>query len=150
MSANDQRLMTNVGSDRAQLAHMAKETQATLEATDLDVIADRGYFSSEKILACDKAGITVTLPKPMTSNAKAEERFGKQDLRLSRRREARLSLHHRGEWIGTTPILDQRLSELHHQKSLHHRQRATDHGRVRLLFHLYARARRAPPAPRSG
>jgi transposase len=74
--------VTNVGNDRAQLAHMAKETQATLEATDLDVMADRGYFSSEEILACDKAGITVTLPKPMTSNAKAEGRFGKQDFRF--------------------------------------------------------------------
>lgn len=42
----------------------------------------RGYFSSEEILACDKAGITVTLPKPMTSNAKAEGRFGKQDFRF--------------------------------------------------------------------
>ena len=71
--------VTNVGNDRAQLAHMAKETQATLEATDLDVMADRGYFSSEEILACDKAGITVTLPKPMTSGAKADGRFGKQD-----------------------------------------------------------------------
>ena len=28
-----------------------------------------------------EAGITVTLPKPMTSNAKAEGRFGKQDFR---------------------------------------------------------------------
>jgi transposase len=73
--------VTNVGSDRAQLAHMAKETKATLEATNLDVIADRGYFSSEEILECDKAGITVTLPKPMTSNAKTEGRFGKQDFR---------------------------------------------------------------------
>jgi transposase len=34
---------------------------------------------NEQILECDKAGITVTLPKPMTSNAKAEGRFGKQD-----------------------------------------------------------------------
>jgi hypothetical protein len=73
--------VTNVGSDRAQLAHMAKETKATLAATNLDVIADRGYFSSEEILECDKAGITVTLPKPMTSNAKTEGRFGKQDFR---------------------------------------------------------------------
>jgi transposase len=73
--------VTNVGSDRAQLAYMAKEAKATLEATNLDVIADRGYFSSEEILECDKAGITVTLPKPMISNAKAEGRFGKQDFR---------------------------------------------------------------------
>src|SRR5271155_5744995 len=39
------------------------------------------YFNSEEILACEEAGITVTLPKPMTSNAKAEGRFGKQDFR---------------------------------------------------------------------
>ena len=73
--------VTNVGSDRAQLAHMAKQTKATLEAESLDVIADRGYFSGQEILACDQAGITATLPKPMTSNAKAEGRFGKQDFR---------------------------------------------------------------------
>jgi Transposase DDE domain len=73
--------VTNVGSDRAQLAHMAMQTKTTLEAASLDVVADRGYFSSEEILACETAGITVTLPKPMTSNAKAEGRFGKQDFR---------------------------------------------------------------------
>jgi transposase len=33
----------------------------------------------EKILACHEAGITVTLPKPQTSGAKSEGRFGKQD-----------------------------------------------------------------------
>ncbi len=70
--------VTNVGSDRAQLAHMAKQTKTTLEAASLDVVADRGYFSSEEILECGKAGITVTLPKPMASNSK---RFGKQDFR---------------------------------------------------------------------
>ena len=47
----------------------------------LDAVADRGYFDSEEILACENAGITVTLPKPMTSNSKAQGRFGKQDFR---------------------------------------------------------------------
>jgi hypothetical protein len=74
--------MTGSGrTDRSQLAHVAKETKATLEATSLDVVADRGYFNSEEILACEEAGITVTMPKPMTSNSKAEGRFGKQDFR---------------------------------------------------------------------
>jgi transposase len=73
--------VTNVGTDRSQLAHVAKETKAALEANTLDVVADRGYFNSEEILACEEAGITVTLPKPMTSNSKAEGRFGKQDFR---------------------------------------------------------------------
>ena len=73
--------VTNVGTDRSQLASMAKEAKATLETESLDVVADRGYFSSAEILACEQAGITVTLPKPMTSNSKAEGRFGKQDFR---------------------------------------------------------------------
>jgi hypothetical protein len=60
---------------------VSKEAKATLEAEKLDAVADRGYFNSEEILACEEAGITVTLPKPMTSNSKAEGRFGKQDFR---------------------------------------------------------------------
>jgi hypothetical protein len=55
--------VTNVGTDRSQLAHMAKETKATLEVEKLDAVADRGYFSGEEILACEQAGITVTLPR---------------------------------------------------------------------------------------
>src|SRR5277367_3949472 len=66
--------VTNDGSDRSQLSPVAKEAKVTLEVDNLDAVADRGYFSSEEILACEKAGITVTLPKPMTSNSKAEGR----------------------------------------------------------------------------
>ncbi len=71
--------VTNVGTDRAQLSAMAKQTKAALETDRLDVVADRGYFSSLEILACDKANITVTLPKPLTSGIQAKGRFGKQD-----------------------------------------------------------------------
>src|SRR5256886_9235079 len=73
--------VTNIGTDRSQLAHVAKETKATLEAESLDVVVDRGYFNSEQILACEEAGITATLPKPMTSNSKAQGRSAKQDFR---------------------------------------------------------------------
>jgi transposase len=73
--------VTNVGTDRSQLARMAKQTKATLETDSLDVVADRGYFSSEEILACEEASITVTLPKPQTSGNKAKGRFVKQDFR---------------------------------------------------------------------
>ena len=71
----------NEGSDRAQLSPMAKAAKATLGVEKLDAVADRGYFSGEEILACDSAGITVTLPKPMTSGMLARGRFGKQDFR---------------------------------------------------------------------
>jgi len=73
--------VTNDGTDRSQLSHVANETKAVLGVEQLDAVADRGYFNGEEILACEEAGITVTLPKPMTSNSKAEGRFGKQDFR---------------------------------------------------------------------
>ena len=72
--------VTNVGHDRAQLADMAEQSQSGAASwSKLEAVADRGYFDSQEILACEKAGVTVTLPKPMTSGAKAEGRFGKQD-----------------------------------------------------------------------
>jgi transposase len=71
--------VTNVGSDRSQLASTAQAAKVALQTEKLDVVADRGYFNGEEILACEEAGITVTLPKPMTSGSKAEGRFGKQD-----------------------------------------------------------------------
>jgi len=73
--------VTNQGTDRAQLSDMAKQTKAALQVDKLDVVADRGYFSSDEILTCDQANIMVTLPKPLTSGIKAKGRFGKQDFR---------------------------------------------------------------------
>ena len=71
--------VTNRGSDRSQLANMAKQAKAILQVEELAAVADRGYFSSLEILECAEAGITVTLPKPLTSGAKSQGRFGKQD-----------------------------------------------------------------------
>jgi transposase len=71
--------VTNVGSDRSQLANTAQAAKAALHVDKLEAVADRGYFNGKEILACDATGITVTLPKPMTSGAKSEGRFGKQD-----------------------------------------------------------------------
>ena len=71
--------VTNSGSDRAQLANVAKQAKAVLQTETLEAVADRGYFNSPEILACHEAGITVTLPKPFTSGSKVDGRFGKQD-----------------------------------------------------------------------
>jgi len=86
--------VTNVGTDRSQLAHVAKEAKAALEVEKLDAVADRGYFNSEEILACEEAGITVTLPKPMTSNSKAAGRFGKQDFRYVAAEDVYVAIKH--------------------------------------------------------
>jgi len=62
-----------------ELPHRPDPLPPILHVDELEAVADRGYFDGEEILACDRAGITVTLPKRMTSGAKSEGRFGKQD-----------------------------------------------------------------------
>jgi transposase len=71
--------VTNVGHDRGQLANMAAQAKAAMGAERLEVLADRGYFDGEEVLACQALGVTPYVPKPMTSGAKAMGRFGKQD-----------------------------------------------------------------------
>jgi len=71
--------VTNTGHDRDQLAAMAAKAKAAMGVETLDVLADRGYFSGEEVLACEPLGVTPYVPKPLTSGAAAEGRFGKPD-----------------------------------------------------------------------
>lgn len=71
--------VTNDGSDRGQLSPIAKLARQAMGAEKLSVVADRGYFKSEEILACHQSDITVYVPKPMTSGAKADGRFSNAD-----------------------------------------------------------------------
>lgn len=71
--------VTNIGHDRAQLTKMAIAAREVMGKSKLQAFADRGYFNSLEIKACEDAGITTFVPKPMTSNAKAHGRFGKSD-----------------------------------------------------------------------
>jgi transposase len=71
--------VTNTGSDRNQLSAMSKLAQEEMGVEKLTAIADRGYFNGEEILSCDQAGIDVIVPKPVTSNATADKRYGKAD-----------------------------------------------------------------------
>jgi hypothetical protein len=71
--------ISEIAQNANEAAKVASQAKEVLGADHLDAVADRGYFNSPEILACDQAGITVTLPKPMTSGAKSDGRFGKQD-----------------------------------------------------------------------
>jgi len=73
--------VVQTGNDTGQLAAMSKVTKQVLGVDKLDVVADRGYFSSEEILECANANVTVTLPKPQTSNNKRKGLFVKADFR---------------------------------------------------------------------
>ena len=71
--------VTNNGVDRDQLSSMAMQAREAMGVEALSVVADRGYFKSEEILACHEAGITAFVPKTLTSGATAAGRFGKGD-----------------------------------------------------------------------
>lgn len=71
--------VTNVVIDRTLLAPMAQKAKDAMGVEKLQALADRGYFSGEQILACEGIGVTPLVPKPLTSNAKAAGRFGKDE-----------------------------------------------------------------------
>jgi len=71
--------VTNVGHDRNQLSHMAKNAKQVIGTEALEVVADRGYFKGEELRACEQANITTFLPKPQTAGNMAKGLFGKRD-----------------------------------------------------------------------
>ena len=71
--------VTNVGNDRRQLSKMSKRARTEMGVEDITVIADKGYYTGEELLACHEAGITTYVPKPQTSGARAAGRFGRED-----------------------------------------------------------------------
>ncbi|WP_342153277.1 IS1182 family transposase [Methylorubrum sp. SB2] len=71
--------VTNVGSDRAQLAPMGLLAQAATGCTTLTVLADRGYLSGEQVLACEGTGVLPCVPKTLTSGHAKRGLFTGQD-----------------------------------------------------------------------
>jgi len=71
--------VTNDGHDRTQLSRMATKARQALGTERMTALADRGYFNAPEILACEEAGVIPLVPKPLTSNSKAEGRFDKRD-----------------------------------------------------------------------
>ena len=71
--------VTNIGTDRSQLHNMASQAKKVIGTDHLRVVADRGYFKGEEILACDEASITSYLPRPQTSGNVKKGMFSKRD-----------------------------------------------------------------------
>jgi transposase len=71
--------VTNVGSDRSQLAAMAEQARDATQIEGLEVVSDRGYYTGTQIVACEEAGIATYVPKPLTSGSKKKGLYTKQD-----------------------------------------------------------------------
>src|SRR4029078_11822 len=79
--------VTNVGIDKGHLGSMAGKAREALGAETIEAFAERRYFKSEDIAACEEAGIAVYVPKPLTSNARAEGRFDRRDFVYDRKKK---------------------------------------------------------------
>lgn len=80
--------VTNEGHDRHRLASTAHAAKAAMACDGLTVIADRGYYKGEEILACEQNGITPLVPKTQTSSSMAAGRFDKRDFRYDAGRDS--------------------------------------------------------------
>ena len=70
--------VTTSGSDRDQLFRISRLAQELLQTDQLDVLADRGYYSGTEIKACEDANIRTYVPKSETSGNKASGLFDKK------------------------------------------------------------------------
>ena len=71
--------VTNKGFDRGQLFGMARQAREAMGHSILTAIADRGYYKGKDILLCERDGMVPMVPRTLTSGAKADGRFSKQD-----------------------------------------------------------------------
>jgi transposase len=73
--------VTNTTSDLGALGIMAIKTQEALEAKNLSVVADKGYYNGKEVLACDSIGVTAYVAKPLTSANTARGLYGKESFK---------------------------------------------------------------------
>jgi transposase len=63
--------VTNSGSERAQLTSMGNKAREATGWEEVTVLADRGYYNRDEVLACTGTGVLPCIPKTQTSaNAK--------------------------------------------------------------------------------
>ena len=79
--------VTNQGFDRTQLMPMAISAQKALGRKEVQVIADKGYFSGTQIFSCHEAGVSVTVPRPETSGNRRKGKFVKADFQYDPERD---------------------------------------------------------------
>jgi transposase len=123
--------VTMHGYDRDALSAMAAAAQEALDADRIEAVADKGYFKGEEILACENAGVSVIVPKPLTSNAGARGRYDKADfvsdagdryVSLPGRGGCPLPVHGHRSREGDEGLLVERLPGLRAARAMHDRK----------------------------
>jgi transposase len=71
--------VTNLGHDRTQLVPMGSLAQAAMGGGEITVLADRGYFNGDQMLACEGTGVLPCIPKIDTSGKAGSDQFMRED-----------------------------------------------------------------------
>jgi hypothetical protein len=71
--------VTNMGHDRTQFVPMALKAREATGNKEITVLADRGYFNGDQVLACENTGVLPSVPKTLTSNNAKRGLFTRQD-----------------------------------------------------------------------
>jgi transposase len=79
--------VTNQVVDMGLLKQTAEPARAVLGIERIDVVADRGYFKIEDIVACDEAGLTPHVPKPQRGSGVRRGFFHKDEFRYDPERD---------------------------------------------------------------
>ena len=80
--------MTNQVVDIGLLQATAEPAREILEVDKIDVVADAGYFRTEDIEACEKAGLTPHVPRPQRGSSISKGFFRKDEFRYDPERDA--------------------------------------------------------------
>jgi transposase len=79
--------VTNVGHDRTQLVPIALKAQEATGNEEITVLADRGYFNGDQVLACENTGVLPCVPKTLTSGNTKRGLFTRQDFNYDAERD---------------------------------------------------------------
>lgn len=66
----------------------AEPAREILEVEKIDVVADKGYFKTEDIAACEKAGLTPHVPRPQRGSSVSNGFFRKDEFSYDPERDA--------------------------------------------------------------
>ena len=80
--------VTNQVVDMGLLQATAEPAREILEVERIDVVADKGYFKTEDIAACEQAGLTPYVPRPQRGSSVNNGFFRKDEFRYDTERDA--------------------------------------------------------------
>jgi transposase len=80
--------VTNQVVDMGLLKDTAEPARDILDVEKIDVVADKGYFKTEDIVACETAGLTPHVPRPQRGSSVSNGFFRKDEFRYDAEHDA--------------------------------------------------------------